>query len=57
MRYYTDVFLDTGKGTDVIKLTCHERGVEIDRTFTVSEMETALGDYFTFTFPKNTPEK
>lgn len=50
VRFYSDVYLDSDKDTDVIKLTCQEWGGKIDRTFTVSEMETALGDYFTFTF-------
>jgi hypothetical protein len=57
VRYYTDVFLDSSKGTDVIKLTCQEQGYGMDRTFSVSEMETALGDYFTFNFPESKPAK
>jgi hypothetical protein len=52
IRYYSDVYLDSDKDTDVIKLTCQEQGSKIDRTFTVSDMEKALGDYFTFSFPK-----
>jgi len=57
VRFYSDVYLDSDKGTDVIKLTCQEWGGKIDRNFTVTEMETALGDYFTFTFPKSKPAK
>lgn len=57
VRFYSDVYLDSDKGTDVIKLTCQEWGGKIDRNFTVSEMEAALGDYFTFTFPKSKPAK
>jgi hypothetical protein len=57
LRNYTDVFLDSDKGTDVIKLSCQEQGYQMDRTFTISEMETALGEYFTFTFPKSKPAK
>lgn len=57
VRYYTDVFLDSSKGTDVIKLTCQEQGYGIDRTFSVSEMETAFGNYFTFNFPESKPAK
>ena len=57
VRYYTDVFLDSGKGTDVIKLTCQEQSYGMEATFTISEMETAVGDYFTFTFPVNKPAK
>ena len=54
IRYYTDVYLDSDKGTDVIKLTCQEQGDNTDRPFPISEMETALGDYFSFTFLKST---
>ncbi len=50
IRFYTDVFLQSDKGTDVIKLTCQEYGGKSDHAFTVSEMEEALGDYFSFTF-------
>lgn len=57
VRFYSDVYLDSDKGTDVIKLTCQEWGGKIDRNFTVSEMEAALGDYFTFTFPESKPTK
>ena len=55
IRFYSDVYLDSEKKTDVVKLTCQEQGSKIDRTFTVTEMEAALGDYFTFTFPKSIP--
>jgi len=55
LRYYTDVFLNSDKGTDVIKLTCQEQGDVTDKTFTISDMETAVGDYFTFTFPGSKP--
>jgi hypothetical protein len=54
LRYYTDIFLDSDMGTDVIKLTCQEQGDNTDRPFTISDMETALGDFFTFTFQKVT---
>lgn len=56
MRYYTDVFLESNKGTDVIKLTCQRQGDNTDRTFAIFEIEPALGEYFTFTFPAATPE-
>ena len=55
LRNYTDVFLDSNKGTNVIKLTCQEQGYAKDGTFTISEMETAVDDYFTFTFPGSKP--
>ena len=57
LRYYTDIFLDSDKGTDVIKLTCQEQGENTDRPFTISDMETALGDYFTFTFAQSKAAK
>jgi len=57
VRYYTDVFLDSGKGTDVIKLTCQEQSYGMEGTFTISEMETTVSDYFTFTFPMSKPAK
>ncbi len=53
LRYYTDVFLDSDKGTDVIKLSCQQQGYGMDAPFTVSDMETTLGDYFTFTFQQS----
>ena len=52
LRNYTDVFLDSDTGTDVIKLTCQEQGYKMDTPFTISDMETALGDYFKFTYAK-----
>jgi len=51
LRFYSDVYLKSDQGTDVIKLTCQQLGYTMDRTFTVAEMETALDDYFTFSFP------
>lgn len=51
VRYYSDIYLKSDKGTDVIKLTCQQLGYTMDRTFTIAEMETALDDYFTFSFP------
>jgi hypothetical protein len=57
LRYYSDIYLDSDKGTDVIKVTCQEQGSKIDRNFTVSDIEKALGDYFTFTFPEIAPLK
>lgn len=52
VRYYTDVYLDSNEGTDVIKLTCQEQGYSMDGTFTIADMETAVGEYFTFSFPQ-----
>ncbi len=57
LRYYTDVFLDSGKGTSVIKLTCQEQGYKMDTPFAIADMETAVGDYFTFTFALSEPSQ
>jgi len=57
IRFYSDIYLDSDNDTDVIKLTCQEQGSKIDRTFTIYEMDAALGDYFTFTFPKSKTTK
>ena len=51
VRYYSDIYLKSDVGTDAIKLTCQQLGYTMDRSASVSEMQTALGDYFTFTFP------
>ena len=53
LRYYTDVYLDSEKGTDVIKLTCEVQGDMSTSNFSASDMETALGDYFTFSFTQD----
>jgi hypothetical protein len=50
-RFYTEVYLDSDKGSDVIKLMCQEWGDGIDKNFPVADMQKALGDYFTFKFP------
>ena len=57
IRFYSDIFLDSDKGTDVVKLTCQEQGSKLDRNFTVTEMESALGDYFRFTSPQRKSTK
>ncbi|MFV9615603.1 MAG: hypothetical protein ACNYZG_06580 [Gammaproteobacteria bacterium] len=53
LRFYTEIYLTSAKGTDVIKMVCQEYGDQIDYHFTVKEIEAALGDYFSFTFAKN----
>jgi hypothetical protein len=52
MRYYTEVYLQSEKGTDVIKLSCQQSSDMYQRHFTVADMQNVLGEYFTFTFPK-----
>ena len=50
LRFYTEVYLSSDKGTDIIKMVCQEYGDQTDRNFTVAEMQDALGDVFTFKF-------
>lgn len=50
LRFYTEIYLTSDKGTDIIKMVCQEYGGTIDRNFTVAEMQNALGDYFSFSF-------
>jgi hypothetical protein len=52
MRFYTELYLESDKGSDVIKLECQQWGDGIDRNFTVAEMTTALGNVFTFNYNK-----
>ena len=54
VRYYTDIFLTSDKGTDIIKMECQIYGDQMDYHFTVKDIETALGDYFSFTFAEKT---
>jgi|GEM_PF-1875611 len=50
--YYSEIYLESDKGTDVVMLRCQVWGYNIQGHFSVSDMKAALGDYFTFTFPK-----
>jgi len=52
LRFYTEIYLTSEKGTDVIKMVCQEYGDQNDYHFTVEDVEIALGDYFSFTFPE-----
>lgn len=53
--FFSEIYLDSDKGTDVIMLRCQTWGSRMDRNFTVTEMEPTLGDYFTFSFPSTEP--
>jgi hypothetical protein len=53
LRFYTEIYLTSAEGTDVIKMVCQEYGDQTDYHFTVKEIEVALGDYFSFTFAMN----
>lgn len=50
MRYYTEIYLRSDEGTDVIKMVCQEYSDSSDYHFTVKEIETTLGDYVSFNF-------
>jgi len=51
LRYYTEVYLRSNKSTDIIKMVCQQYGDQIDRNFTVAEMQAALGDFMTINYP------
>jgi len=51
LRFYTEIYLTSNKGTDIIKMVCQEYGDQIDRNFTVAEMQTALGGFITIIYP------
>ena len=51
--FFSEIHLDSDKGTDVIMLRCSSWGYGMHWHFSVADMQTALGDYFTFTYPQN----
>lgn len=53
LQFYTEVYLDSDKGTDVNMLSCQRWGIISDYHFTASEIQETLGDYFSFTFKPN----
>lgn len=57
LRFYTEVYLSSSEDTDVIKMVCQLYGDQIDRNFTVAEMQNALGDFITFTYPVSNKTK
>ena len=50
LRFYTEIYLSSNIGTDIIKMVCQQYGGPIDRNFTVAEMQAALGDFITFKY-------
>jgi len=50
INYYTEVYLHSDHNSDIIKLVCSVWADRLDGSFPVSEMQKALGDYFSFTF-------
>lgn len=55
--YYSEIYLDADKGAGVTTLRCERWGYNTERHSTVAEMQTALGDYFTFDFQQVTPNR
>jgi hypothetical protein len=51
--FFSEIHLDSDKGTDVIMLRCQSWGYGMHWHFSVADMKTALGDYFTFTFSQS----
>jgi hypothetical protein len=57
VRYWTEVYLSSDKGTDIIKMVCQEYdGIE-GKNFPVADMQNALGDYVTINFAVEKPAK
>jgi hypothetical protein len=57
VRYWTEVYLSSDKGTDIIKMVCQEYdGIE-GKNFPVADMQNALGDYVTINFAMEKPAK
>jgi len=52
IHYYTEVYLYSDHNSDIIKLVCSVWGDRLDGSFPVSEMQKALGEYFSFSFAK-----
>jgi len=52
INYFTEVYLHSDHNSDIIKLVCSVWADRLDGSFTVLEMQKALGDYFSFTFAK-----
>lgn len=53
LRFYTEIYLSSDKGTDVIKMVCQRYGDQTDYHFTVADMQEQLGDVITFEYNTN----
>jgi hypothetical protein len=51
--FFSEIHLDSDKGTDVIMLRCQSWSYIMHWHFSVADMQKALGNYFTFTFPES----
>ena len=52
-EYFTEIRLDSDRSTDVIMLRCQQWGYNLHSQPSIQEIKTALGEYFTFTFPQS----
>ena len=50
LRFYTEIYLSSSKGTDVIKMVCQQYGDQFEVNFTVAEMQAALADFISFKY-------
>ncbi len=50
LRFYTEVYLSSSKGTDILKMVCQQYGDGIDRHFTVAEMQATLTELLEFQY-------
>jgi hypothetical protein len=48
--YSTEIYLSSGKGTDIIKMECGNWATWPSSNFSIADIEQTLGDYFSFTF-------
>lgn len=55
--FFSEIHLESDKSTDIIMLRCQSWGYGMNWHFSVTDMKTALGDYFTFNFAQARPEQ
>ena len=48
--YSTEIYLSSGKGTDIIKMECGNWASWPSNNFSIADIEQTLGDYFSFSF-------
>lgn len=53
LGFFTTMYLTSDKNTDVIYMLCLSYGDQNDHHFTVKDIETTLGDYFTLSYTDN----
>lgn len=55
--YTTEIYLDTKKGTDILKMECSTWAMPPSFNFSYADIQQTLGDYFSFNFPQTDPTK